>query len=561
MSGKIDLTSELLTVTIGELLDQMTENYPDHEAVVYTDRPIRWSYSEFRGLCNQFAKGLMKLGIAKGEHIAIWATNYPEWIVTQFGSAKMGAVLVTVNVNYQAFELEYLLKQSDVTTLIMIEGYRDVNYVEMIKTVCPEINGSKAGEFKSEKVPNLKNIIYIGENTPEGMFNFRQIMEMGNEVSDAELAARQNSLHIEDVINMQYTSGTTGFPKGVMLTHFNIINDAKFVAECMGITHADRLCFPVPLFHCFGCVMSTLACVTQGATMVPIEYFDAEKVLQAVEKEKCTALHGVPTMFIAELEIIKTKFYDLSTLKRGIMAGASCPIEVMRAVAEKMGMSEITIAYGQTEASPVITQTRTHDSLELRVTTVGRAIPHAEVKIVDPDTSIEVPRGVQGELCTRGFGIMKGYYKMPEATASVIDRDGWLHTGDLATMDEKGYCNITGRLKDMIIRGGENIYPKEIEEFLYTHTKIMDVQVLGIPSEKYGEEVMACIRVRPGEQMNEAEVREYCQGKISRHKIPKYVHFIEQYPTTASGKIQKFKLREMAIEMYNLKKAAEQKMA
>lgn len=561
MTSKIDLTSEFITVTIGDLLDQQAETYPDHEAVVSVDRDVRWTYREFQQLSNRFAKGLMKLGIQKGEHIAIWATNYPEWILTQFGSAKAGAVMVTVNTNYRAFELEYLLRQSDVTTLILIEGYRDVNYVEMINTVCPEIKDSQPGELKCAAVPNLKNVVYIGDKTHPGMFNFQQIMEMGSDVSDAELSERQSSLHIEDVINMQYTSGTTGFPKGVMLTHFNIINNAKFVAECTGITHDDRLCFPVPLFHCFGCVMSTLACVTKGATMVPIEYFDPEKVLQAVEKEKCTALHGVPTMFIAELAVLKINSYDLSSLRRGIMAGAPCPIEIMKQVVDEMNMKDITIAYGQTEFSPVITQTRTHDSLELRVSTVGKAIPHVEVKIVDPDTGEEVPRGVQGELCARGFGKMKGYYNMPEATAAVIDKDGWLHTGDLATMDENGYCNITGRLKDMIIRGGENIYPREIEEFLYTHPQIMDVQVLGIPSEKYGEEVMACIRVKPGQELTEDDVREYCQGKISRHKIPKFIHFMEQYPTTASGKVQKFKIREMAIELYNLKKAAEQKMA
>lgn len=561
MKDKIDLTSEFLTLTIGELLDQTTERYPDKDAVVYADRDVRWSYRQLLEKSNQFAKGLISLGIEKGEHMAIWATSVPEWIITQFGSAKAGAVLVTVNTNYRAFELEYLLRQSNVATLVLIGGYRDANYTDMINEVCPELKFCQPGQLISEKIPNLKNVIYIGEESPPGMFNFRDIMAMGQEVKDAELAERQSSLTPAEVINMQYTSGTTGFPKGVMLTHLNIVNNAKFVAECTGITSDDKLCFPVPLFHCFGCVMSTLASVTKGATMVPIEYFDAEKVLQAVEKEKCTALHGVPTMFIAELEILKIKDFDTSTLKRGIMAGAPCPIEVMKEVVDKMGMSEITIAYGQTEVSPVLTQTRTNDSLELRVSTVGRAIPHVEIKIIDPETGEEVPRGIQGELCARGFGLMKGYYNNPEATAAAIDRDGWLHTGDLATMDENGYCNITGRLKDMIIRGGENIYPKEIEEFLFTNPSIMDVQVLGVPSEKYGEEVMACIRIKPGMTLTEADVREFSIGKISRHKIPKYIYFMDQYPTTASGKVQKFKLREMAIELYDLRKAAEQKMA
>lgn len=561
MTEKIDLTSEFITLTIGELLDQTTANYPEKDAVVYADRDVRWSYRQLQEKSNEFAKGLIQLGIEKGENMAIWATNVPEWIITQFGSAKAGAVLVTVNINYRAFELEYILKQSNVSTLVLIGGYRDVNYTDMLNEVCPELKLCQPGQLKSEKVPKLKNVIFIGEETPSGMFNFRDIIAVGQGVKDEELIERQSSLNSNEVINMQYTSGTTGFPKGVMLTHFNIVNDAKFVAECTGITSDDRLCFPVPLFHCFGCVMSTLACVTKGATMVPIEYFDAEKVLQAVERERCTALHGVPTMFIAELEMLKTKSYDLSSLKRGIMAGASCPIEVMKEVVDKMGMKEITIAYGQTEASPVLTQTRTDDSLELRVTTVGRALPHVEIKIINPQTGEEVPRGIQGELCARGFGLMKGYYNNPEATAAAIDRDGWLHTGDLARMDSNGYCNITGRLKEMIIRGGENIYPKEIEEFLYTHPKIMDVQVLGIPSEKYGEEVMACIRVKPGMTLTEEDVREFSNGKISRHKIPKYIYFMDQYPTTASGKVQKFKLRELAIEMYDLRKASEQKMA
>lgn len=553
--------SEVLNLTIGELLDETADRFPEKDAVVYTDRDVRLSYSQFKQKCGVLAKGLMKLGIDKGENIAIWATNVPEWILTQFGSAKMGAVLVTVNTSYQAFELEYLLKQSNATTLMLIDGYKDASYVDMVNGICPEIKVSRPGHLHSAKLPCLKNVIYIGKDTPEGMFNFEDVMTLGAEISDAELNERQKALDSQDVINMQYTSGTTGFPKGVMLTHFNIINDAKFVAESMGLIESDRLCFPVPLFHCFGCVMSTMACVTKGATMVPVEAFDVETVLSAVAKEKCTALHGVPTMFIAELEALKSKEFDLSTLRRGIMAGSPCPVEVMKAVVDKMGMREITIAYGQTESSPVITQTRTNDSLELRVSTVGRALPFVEVKIVDPNSGEEVPRGARGELCARGFGIMKGYYNMPEATASAIDTDGWLHTGDLATMDENGYCNIVGRLKDMIIRGGENIYPREIEEFLYTHPKILDVQVVGVPSERYGEEVLAWVRVRPGEHLSEEEVLEFCQGKISRHKIPKYIHFVDQYPTTASGKVQKFKIREKAIEMYNLQKAAELKMA
>jgi len=553
--------SNLINLTIGDLFDQTVANYPDQEALVYTDRDVRYTYRQFQEVVNQAAKGLMKLGIAKGEHIAIWATNYPEWVITQFATGKMGAVLVTVNTNYRAFELEYLLKQADVTTLLLIDGYRDNNYLAMINEICPELQHSQPGQLKCEKFPYLKNVIFLGNTRQPGMFTWQDVMNMGLEVSAEELARRQASLKPDEVINMQYTSGTTGFPKGVMLTHLNIVNNANYVAECMNLTHKDRLCFPVPLFHCFGCVMSTLSCVCKGATMVPIEYFDPVKVLEAVEKERCTALHGVPTMFIAELEVLKNRKFDLSSLRTGIMAGAPCPIEVMKQVVDVMGMKEVTIAYGQTEASPVITQTRTEDSLERRVMTVGRAIPHVEVKIIDPETGEEAPRGKQGELCARGFLIMKGYYKMPDATAAAIDKDGWLHTGDLATMDEHGYCNITGRLKDMIIRGGENIYPREIEEFLYTHPKILDVQVVGIPSIKYGEEVLAYIRLRPGENLTEDEVRQYCNGKISRHKIPRYIKFVEEYPTTASGKIQKYKLREMAIKEYGLEEAARQKMA
>lgn len=548
--------SELLNVTIGDLFDQTVAKYPDKDALVYVDRGLRHSYSELQKICNQAAKGLMKLGIQKGEHIAIWATNYPEWVYTQFASGKMGANLVTVNTNYRAFELEYLLKQSDVTTLILIEGYRDVNYVAMLNQVVPELASSEPGKLNSEKLPFLKNVILIGDRKVPGMFNWSDLMELGNSVSDEELAERQASLRPDEVINMQYTSGTTGFPKGVMLTHFNIINNANYVAECMNFTEKDKLCFPVPLFHCFGCVMSTLACVTKGATMVPIESFDPTAVLEAVEKEKCTALHGVPTMFIAELAVLDNRQFDLSSLRTGIMAGAPCPIEVMKAVVARMNMSEVTIAYGQTEFSPVITQTRVNDPIELRVSTVGRAIPHVEVKIVDPETGETVPPGVQGELCARGFGTMKGYYKMPDATAAAVDSEQWLHTGDLATMDENGYCKITGRLKDMIIRGGENIYPREIEEFLYTNPKVMDVQVVGVPDIKYGEEVLAVIRLKEGETLSVEEIKEFCQGKIARHKIPKYIKFVTEYPTTASGKIQKYKLREMAIKEYGLEAAA-----
>ncbi|MCG6793888.1 AMP-binding protein [Geobacillus sp. YHL] len=542
----------MLTVTVGKLLEERARQYADHEAVVYADRGLRLTYRQFNDYCRLVARGLMRLGIEKGEHVAIWATNVPEWIACQFATGKMGAVLVTVNTNYRAAELEYLLRQSDSTTLFLIEQYRDSSYIDILYEIVPELRTSAPGQLQSKRLPKLKNVIFLGDKRHPGMFTWNDILAMAHDISEEELDERMESLDPHDVINMQYTSGTTGFPKGVMLTHYNIVNNAHQVAQCMGLGEGDRLCIPVPFFHCFGCVMSTLACVTVGATMVPVVEFHPKRVLETVEAERCTALHGVPTMFIAELNDPDFAKYDLSSLRTGIMAGSPCPVEVMKAVIEKMGMKDITIAYGQTEASPVITQTRTDDPLELRVETVGRALPGVEVKIVEPGTNKEVPRGVQGELCTRGYHVMKGYYNNPEATNEAIDQDGWLHTGDLATMDENGYCRITGRLKDMIIRGGENIYPREIEEFLYKHPKILDVQVVGVPDEVYGEEVMAWIILKDGETATAEEIREFCRGNISRHKIPRYIEFTDSYPMTASGKIQKFKLREMAKQRLGL---------
>ncbi|MBO8178160.1 MAG: AMP-binding protein [Bacillus sp. (in: Bacteria)] len=537
-------------VTIGQLLAQKAEAHPNHEAVVYRDRGLRWSYREFDLLCRQAAKGLMKLGIEKGEHVAIWASNVPEWLICQFATGKMGAVLVTVNTNYQTAELEYLLSQSDSTTIILLEQYRDSSYIDMLYSIVPELKTATPGQLHSKRLPHLKNVIVLGDNKYPGTYQWGDVLALGEDVADEALDQRMDTLYPDDVINMQYTSGTTGFPKGVMLSHSNIINNAYNIAQCMKLTEQDRLCIPVPFFHCFGCVLGTLACVTVGATMVPVQEFHPKEVLQTVQDEKCTGLHGVPTMFISELNHPDFDQFDLSSLRTGIMAGSNCPIEVMKAVMEKMGATEITIAYGQTESSPVITQTRTDDPIQIRVETVGRALPNVEVKIVEPGTNKEVPRGVQGELCTRGYHVMKGYYKNPEATKEVIDEEGWLHTGDLAVMDEQGYCRITGRLKDMIIRGGENIYPREIEEFLYTHPKILDVQVVGVPDEVYGEEVMAWIILKEGEEATPEEIKEYCRGKISRHKIPRYIEFIDQYPMTASGKIQKYKLREKAVQLF-----------
>ncbi len=547
--------SNAINLTIGGLLDDIASRFPDNDALVYPERGIRYSYGQFNELCRQVAKGLLKMGVKKGDNLSIWAYNVPEWVVLQFATAKIGAVLVTINTAYRSAELEYVLNQSDSTTLFMVKSFKDTDYVKTLSDVVPSIHDSEPGKLHSEKLPFLKTVVFIGDDTPAGMTNFSKIIETGKDVSDAELKAVEDTLNCHETINMQYTSGTTGFPKGVMLTHYNIINNGFNIGECMKFTEKDRLCIPVPFFHCFGCVLGVLACVTHGSTMVPVEIFDPFKVLQTIEKEKCTAVHGVPTMFIAELEHPEFSKFDLSSLRSGIMAGSPCPIEVMKRVIKDMNASEITIAYGQTEASPVITQTRTDDPIELRVATVGRALPDVEVKIVDIETGAALPPGKQGELCTRGYLVMKGYYKMPDETARAIDKDNWLHTGDLAIMDENGYCKITGRIKQMIIRGGENIYPREIEEFLYTHPKVSDIQVYGVPDKKYGEQVMAAIILKKGMEMTEEEVKEFCKDRIANYKIPKYVKFVDGYPMTASGKIQKFKLREMAIKELHLEDA------
>ena len=549
--------AEFIELTIGGLLDDIARRYHDLDALVYNDRGIRYSWREFNEISRRLAKGLIRLGVKKGDNVAIWAYNVPEWVILSFATAKIGAVLVTVNTAYKSAELDYLLNQSDAGTLFMVKSWKDTDYVATLNEVVPELAAAQPGTLSTPKLPFLKNVVFIGEETPAGMLNFREIMAMGEEVTDAELASVESTLDRHDVINMQYTSGTTGFPKGVMLTHHNLINNGFQIGECMKFTQMDRLCIPVPFFHCFGSVLAIMASVTHGTAMIHVEIFDPLKVLQTIEKEKCTAVHGVPTMFIAELEHPEFDKFDLSTLRTGIMAGSVCPIEVMKRVVKDMHLTEITSVFGQTESSPGITQSRTDDPIELRVATVGRALPGAEVKIVDIESGATLPPGKQGEFCARGYMVMKGYYKMPEETAKVIDGDGWLHTGDLAVMDENGYCKITGRIKQMIIRGGENIYPKEIEEYLYTHPKISDVQIYGVPDRKYGEQVMAAVILKKGVEMTVDEVREFCKGKIANYKIPKYVKFVEGYPMTASGKIQKFKLRDMAILELNLEESGQ----
>lgn len=552
-----------LKTTIGDLLDSQTERYGDREALVHVEAGTRFTYREFKAESDRVARGLMALGIEKGQHVGIWATNYSEWVVAQFATAKIGAVLVTVNPSYRTHELEYVLKQSEADALILIGQFRTSDYVGMTNEVVPELKDSAPGEFRSSTLPHLRNVIFISPSsapetkTPDGMWSWEDVREKSSEISEADLAKRQASCDPDDTINIQYTSGTTGNPKGAMLTHYNLVANGYYTGEGMKFTEEDRLCIPVPFYHCFGCVLGNLACVTHGSTMViPSEYFEPLKALEAVQQEKCTALHGVPTMFIAQLGQDRFSDFDLSSLRTGMMAGSPCPIEVMRQVVDQMGAREITIGYGQTEASPVITLTRTEDTLERRVSTVGTALPNVEVKLVDPETGVDTPTGEQGELLTRSFMVMKGYYNLPDATASAIDKEGWLHTGDLATVDVEGYYRITGRLKDMIIRGGENVYPREIEEFLYTHPKIADVQVIGVPDERFVEEVMAWVMLKPGETADEEEIKEFCKGKIAHYKIPRYVKMASEFPMTVTGKIQKYRMREMAIEELGLHKAA-----
>jgi fatty-acyl-CoA synthase len=540
---------QLIEETLGSYIEKWAFETPDKDFMVYADRGLRFTYSEFNKRVDKLAKGLLYIGIKKGDHVGIWATNVPDWLTFTFATAKIGAVLVTINTNYKAHELEYLMNNADLHTLCLIDGWRDSDYVGMVNELVPELKYSERGFLKSEKFPFLRNVIFIGPEKHRGMYNTQELILLGGHIDDTELEDAKLDVDPFDVVNMQYTSGTTGFPKGVMLTHVNILNNGFWIGECQKFTANDILCLPPPLFHCFGIVLGVMAVLTHGATVVPIETFDPLVVLASVQKEKCTALYGVPTMFIAELNHPMFSMFDLSSLRTGIMAGSPCPIETMREVIDKMNMSEVTIAYGLTESSPVMTQTRTDDSLEVKVGTVGRELPLVEVKVANPETGEELPVGQQGEMCCRGYNIMKGYYNNPEATEKIIDKDGWLHSGDLGVKDTDGNYRITGRIKDMIIRGGENIYPREIEEFLYKMPEIKDVQVAGVTSPKYGEEVGAFIILHEGKSISEEDVKDYCRGQISRFKIPKYIFFMKEFPLTASGKIQKYKLRDMSSEM------------
>ena len=547
----------LLGLCVGEVLDRTAFAYPDRLALVVRHQNRRYTYSEFRGEVELVARGLLHLGVQKGDRVGLWATNCAEWVITQFATAKIGAILVNINPAYRAYELEYALRQSECQTLLLIRGFRDCDYVSTLRSICPELENSEAGELSSEKLPYLKNLIFIGEGAPRGMFCWSDLADVGQRVPVQDLKAREAALDCDDPVNIQYTSGTTGVPKGALLSHHNIVNNGLLVGGSMKITAQDKICIPVPFYHCFGMVMGNMAAVVAGAAMViPAPYFVPLATLEAVEEERCTALYGVPTMFIAELEHPEFSRFDLCSLRTGIMAGSPCPIEVMRRVVEQMHCREMTIAYGLTESSPVVTQTTPEDPIELRVTTVGKPLPHTEIKIADARTGRPVPIGVPGELCARGYMVMKGYYKNPDATRCILDLDGWLHSGDLAVMDENGYCRITGRIKDMIVRGGENVYPREIEEFLYTCPGISDVQVVGVPDRKYGEEVVAWVKLKNGAELSEQDIKDFCRGRISNFKIPRYVRFVDSFPVTITGKIQKFKMREVSINELGLESIA-----
>ncbi|MBN2602718.1 MAG: AMP-binding protein [Candidatus Thermoplasmatota archaeon] len=544
---------QLLWTTIGDRLKYAAEKFPKNDALVAVWKKERYSYEHFYKICRRAAKGLIEMGVKKGDCVGIWATNYTEWVITQFSTAMIGAVLVTINPALRENELEYILRDSECQTLILIEKFKSSKYLDMFYNIFPEAKTQMPGKLYSYKFPNLKNVIVLSKEGRPGMYTANDVLIHGKQVSNDKLEKIQDNLDPDDVINIQYTSGTTGFPKGVCLTHHNIINNAYLVGENLNFTNKDRLCIPVPFYHCFGMVLSNMLCVNYGATMViPNEFFDPFLTLKAVEDEKCTAMHGVPTMFISQLEHPKFDKVNLSSLRTGIMAGAPCPIELMKKVRNKMGIKDITICYGLTEASPVTNQTRFDDAVEIRVETVGKPLQHTEIKIISPDTGKVVPIGDQGEICVRGFQIMKGYHKKPIETKIAVDENGWLHTGDIGTLDQNGYCKITGRLKNMIIRGGENIYPREIEEYLHTHPDVIDVNVFGVPDEKYGEEIAAWIKIREKSKIKEEDIKNYCKGKISYQKIPKYIKFVDEFPMTATGKIQKFRMKEIYMQELGL---------
>lgn len=547
-------TKPLIGMTIGDKFDEIATTYPDNDALIVRHQGIRLTYAELKQRVDEAARAFLAIGVKRGDRVGMWSPNCAQWTITQFATAKVGAILVNVNPAYRLHELEYAMNQSEAKFLVTADSFKSSNYSQMLYDLAPELKTCAEGELQSEKMPNLKGIINLSAEKLDGMWRWDDFVEMAEKIDASQLNKIQAELQFDDPINIQYTSGTTGFPKGAALSHHNILNNGYFVAESMNFTDQDRLVIPVPLYHCFGMVMGNLGCMTHGATMIyPDDGFEPKSVLEAVAEERATALYGVPTMFIAEMEHPDFDQYDVSTLRTGIMAGSICPAEVMKAVNSKLHMEEVQIAYGMTETSPVSTQTAADDAFEKRVTTVGRTQPHLETKLVDPATGNIVPRGEVGELCTRGYSVMLKYWNNPEATAGSIDPAGWMHTEDLATMDEEGYIQIVGRIKDMVIRGGENVYPKEIEEFLYSHPSISDVQVTGVPDKKYGEELIAWVKLSPGaENVSDEDLRAFCKGKITHFKIPRYFKFVDEFPMTVTGKIQKFKMREISIEELGL---------
>jgi fatty-acyl-CoA synthase len=552
----------LLGTTIGDAFDETVARFPDHEALIARHQKLRYTYRQLRDQVDRCARALIALGVAKGERVGIWAPNCVEWTITQFATAKIGAILVNINPSYRGHEVRYALTQSGCAYVVIAPRFKTSDYTAMLYELAPELRAAAPGRLSAAAVPDLRGVIRLGGEPSPGMLTWDELMAMADRVGADELAARQRQQEFDEPINIQYTSGTTGYPKGATLSHHNILNNGFFVAELMRFTERDRLAIPVPLYHCFGMVMGNLGCVTHGATMIyPSDGFDAQAVLEAVEAERATALYGVPTMFIAELGHPDFARYDLTSLRTGIMAGSPCPVEVMKKVQALMNMREVAIAYGMTETSPVSTQTRIGAPLDKQVGTVGQVHPHVEIKVIDPATGAVVPIGTTGELCTRGYSVMLGYWNNEEATRGAIDAARWMHTGDLAVMDDQGYLNIVGRIKDMIIRGGENVYPREVEEFLYTHPKVQDVQVIGVPDTKYGEEVMAWVRLRDGETATEDDIRDFCRGRIAHYKVPRYVKFVEVFPMTVTGKVQKFLMREQSVAELGLGAAAAVKMA
>jgi len=539
---------QLFEETLGDWLEYWAKETPDKEYIVYSDRNLRFTWKTFDERVNNMANGLLSIGVTRGTNVGIWAQNVPDWLTVLYATAKIGAVAVTVNTNYKTEELAFVLKNSDMHTLCLTEGIPGSDYIDMIYELLPELRTTQRGKLKSERFPETRNVVYIGQEKFRGMYNTAELLLVGANRPKDEFWSLRKQTNCHDTVNMQYTSGTTGFPKGVMLSHHNIANNGYLTGVHMKFTPEDKCCVCVPLFHCFGVVLATMCCLTHGSTQVMVERFDPLLVLASIHKERCTVLHGVPTMFIAELNHPMFSLFDMGSLRTGIMAGSLCPIELMKQVNEKMFM-DVTSVYGLTEASPGMTQTRVDDPFGVRCTTVGRAYEFTDVKVLDPATGIECPAGIEGEMCCRGYNVMKGYYKNPEATAQVIDANGYLHSGDLGVKDENGNYRITGRIKDMIIRGGENISPKEVEDFLYKMPEIKDVQVVAVASSRYGEDVGAFIILKDGKELTREDVRDFCKDHIARYKIPRYVFFINQFPMTGSGKIQKFRLRQLALEM------------